>query len=122
MIRICQCDVHEMPVSKKNSPDWDVQENVDTPKERVTFMKHCTKWLSQQQTNEECGGDLFETRSLCNNTITPIVRENLYLYTQSDINICLIERCAFCENKSSEFVLANPFSQRCYVFTCGVCV
>lgn len=93
-----------------------------TPLQRGTFIDECAEWLVHEP------GEVDTPRLLTRTSVEeidyrcdPLEKEG-FAYTHSELASKVRGRCSFCAKLSSHMILANPFSQRCFILLCSQCV
>jgi hypothetical protein len=106
-----------MPLKNKiDTPTWREWSTPQTPLERGNFIDACTSWLVHEPDDEEEESQILETTSV--DVVKNVNRQQL-VYTHLEINAGFKRICSLCENPSSHLILANPYSQRCYIVLCA---
>lgn len=97
---------------------WLKTERPQTPLQKGNYIDVCTRYLVDKPDEEESSSEKMST------SVDPIdmrPKEQLFVYTESELNVIETDTCAFCDAPWCRMVVANPFSQRCYMLLCARC-
>jgi hypothetical protein len=105
----------------KTEPSWRECTPPQTPLQRGNFIDMCTTWLVHEPEDDDAHNSNILGRTSVDD-IHDDISKRAFVYTRSELNARMKGKCSFCDNSSSHLVLANPFSQRCYILLCMSCV
>lgn len=105
-----------MPKQRCN-PLWAEQTVPKTPLQRGLFIDACIKWLVHERNHDE-HEEPFECTCVGQTDVEP---QRTFVYTRSELNAFVGDACSLCQKPSSVLVMANPYSQRCFLRVCDEC-
>ena len=100
---------------RRSDKHWQSTPTPESILEQSAFLDTCIAWLTDEPCSAKVVAPFERTRLL------PTRRSGRLLsYSHSEINYMADEQCRRC-GAELHIVTANPFTQRCFMLSCGQC-
>lgn len=107
-----------MPRARPADASWRALPPPTTALQRGAFIDGCVSWLVRETAPAVDEEEWVRTH--VEHSAAP-ARGDTFIYTRSELCARTVGVCALCRAPSARVVLANPFSQRCYILECTDC-
>jgi hypothetical protein len=110
-----------MPKLNKGEPQWKDLTPPQTLLQVGGFIDSCTKWLVHEP--QEVAIREFECKTVfvADDNYKVELKDRQSVFAHTELNT-FQSTCFLCSLPSSHLILANPLTQRCFLFVCTECV